>query len=160
MTTIVAKLFHIVKPHYAVFGQKDYQQLAIIRKMTADLNFDVEIVGAPTVREADGLAMSSRNKYLNPDQRRSALELNRALRQAVQKVAQGETRAQTVIEQAKKTIASVPETAIDYVAVCDPDTLADVSVIDRPVLMALAVRVGETRLIDNCILSPLLDNAG
>ncbi len=155
--TIVAKLFNIVKPHYAVFGQKDYQQLAIIRKMTHDLNFDIKIVGAPIVREPDGLAMSSRNKYLSPEQRRSALALSRALAQAQQSVATGEIRASALIETAQKTITSVRETAIDYVVIGDPETLEEVSVIDRPVLMALAVKVGQTRLIDNCILSPPVD---
>lgn len=152
--TIVAKLFNIVKPHYAVFGEKDYQQLAVIRKMTYDLNFDIKIIGAPTVRESDGLAMSSRNKYLTAQQRQSALNLFRVLKDAEQMAAKGETRPQVLAEKALDTISSAPETVVDYVKICDPETLEDVSVIDRPVLMALAVKIGQTRLIDNTLLSP------
>ncbi len=154
MMTIVAKLFNIVKPHYAIFGEKDYQQLAVIRKMTSDLNFDIKIIGAPTVRESDGLAMSSRNKYLTAQQRQSALNLFRALKDAEQMTAKGETRPQALVEKAVDTISSAPETAVEYVKICDPETLEDVSVIDRPVLMALAVKIGQTRLIDNTMLSP------
>ncbi|MBS3756297.1 MAG: pantoate--beta-alanine ligase [Desulfobacterales bacterium] len=153
VTTIVAKLFNIVKPHYAVFGEKDYQQLAIVRKMTADLNFDTRIVGAPIVRESDGLALSSRNKYLTPQQRQSALSLNRALAEAQRMVAEGETRAETIIEKAVQIITAQPETEIDYVRICDPETLEDAAVIDHPVLMALAVHVGQTRLLDNTMLA-------
>ncbi|MCF8037211.1 MAG: pantoate--beta-alanine ligase, partial [Desulfobacteraceae bacterium] len=148
VTTIVAKLFNIVRPHYAVFGEKDYQQLAIVRKMAADLNFDTQIIGAPIVREPDGLALSSRNKYLSPQQRQSALSLNRALAEAQQMAAGGETRAERIIEKAFQIITAQPQTEIDYVRLCDPETLEDVAVIDRPVLMALAVHVGQTRLID------------
>ncbi|MFP3981510.1 MAG: pantoate--beta-alanine ligase, partial [Desulfobacterales bacterium] len=152
VTTIVAKLFNIVKPHYAVFGKKDYQQLVIIRKMAADLNFDTRIVGAPIVRESDGLALSSRNKYLSPQQRQSALSLNRTLTEAQQMVAGGEITAETIIEKAVQVITAQPQTEIDYVRICDPETLEDVDVVDRPVLMALAVHVGQTRLIDNTML--------
>lgn len=158
--TIVAKLFHIVQPDYAVFGQKDYQQLAIIRKMARDLDFGIDIIGGPIVRESDGLAMSSRNKYLSPSQRQSALELYRGLEEAKKAVASGETKAAALIETVGKIISPAPETDIDYIAVCDPETLADKKIIDRPALMALAVRVGETRLIDNIILYPQVDNAG
>ncbi len=154
VTTIVAKLFNIVKPHYAVFGEKDYQQLAIVRKMAADLNFDTRIVGAPIVREPDGLALSSRNKYLAQQQRQSALSLNRALTEAQQMVARGETRAECIIEKAVQIITAQAQTGIDYVRICDPETLEDVAVVDRPVLMALAVHVGQTRLIDNTMLVP------
>ncbi|MFO7929887.1 MAG: pantoate--beta-alanine ligase [Desulfosalsimonas sp.] len=152
--TIVAKLFNIIKPHYAVFGEKDYQQLAIIRKMTADLNFDTHIIGAPTVREPDGLAMSSRNKYLNKRQRNSALAINRALSEAQQMTAKGETRARILIEAAVEKITASPEVSVDYVKVCDPETLEDMEVVDRPALMALAVKIGRTRLIDNAMLKP------
>lgn len=158
--TIVAKLFHIADPDYAIFGQKDYQQLAIIRKMTRDLDFNIEIVGGPIVRESDGLAMSSRNKYLSPSQRTSALQLYRSLQEVQKVLDSGETKAAVLIETAGNIIAAAPETAIDYIAVCDPDTLADKKIIDRPALMALAVRVGQTRLIDNTILYPQVDNAG
>jgi pantoate--beta-alanine ligase len=156
--TIVGKLFHIVQPDYAVFGQKDYQQLAIIRKMARDLDFGIDIIGGPIVRESDGLAMSSRNKYLSPSQRQSALELYRGLEEAKKAVARGETRAAALIEAAGKIIGTAPETEIEYVAVCDPETLEDRETIDRPVLMAMTVRVGDTRLIDNSLLYPQVDN--
>ncbi|MFP4452190.1 MAG: pantoate--beta-alanine ligase [Desulfobacterales bacterium] len=152
--TIVAKLFNIIKPHYAVFGEKDFQQLAVLRKMVSDLNFDVKIIGSPTVRESDGLAMSSRNKYLSSGQRSSALTLYRALSDAKEMTKKGKTKADALINAAVETISAAPETSIDYVKICDPDTLEDVAVIDRPVLMALAVKVGRTRLIDNTILQP------
>ncbi|MFW5957746.1 MAG: pantoate--beta-alanine ligase [Desulfosalsimonas sp.] len=152
--TIVAKLFNIIKPHYAVFGEKDFQQLAVIRKMTADLNFNTKILGAPIVREHDGLAMSSRNKYLSTGQRKSALSLYRALSDAKEMAAKGETRAKALIEAAVNKVSAAPETSIDYIKICDPDSLEDVAVIDRPVLMALAVKVGRTRLIDNIMLLP------
>lgn len=155
--TIVAKLFNIVKPNYAIFGQKDFQQLTIIKKMAKDLNFDIKIVGAPIIREPDGLAMSSRNKYLSHDQRKSALVLNQVLKQAQNSVARGQTSGESIVEMARKAIDSAGQTAIDYVELADPETLEKVSVIDRPVLMALAVRVGQTRLIDNCILYPPVD---
>jgi pantoate--beta-alanine ligase len=155
--TIVAKLFNIVKPNYAIFGQKDFQQLTIIKKMAKDLNFDIKIVGAPIIREPDGLAMSSRNKYLSHDQRKSALVLNQVLKQAQNSVARGQTSGESIVEMARKAIDSAGQTAIDYVELADPETLEKVSVIDRPILMALAVRVGQTRLIDNCILYPPVD---
>lgn len=155
--TIVAKLFNIVKPNYAIFGQKDFQQLTIIKKMARDLNFDIKIVGAPIIREPDGLAMSSRNRYLSHDQRKSALVLNQVIKQAQNSVAKGQTSGKSIVEMARKAIDSAGQTVIDYVELSDPETLEKVSVIDRPVLMALAVRVGQTRLIDNCILYPPVD---
>lgn len=152
--TIVTKLFHIVKPHFAVFGEKDFQQLAVIRKMTADLNFDTEIIGAPTIREPDGLAMSSRNKFLSESHRKSALALYRCLTEARRMVAEGETDPQKIIKMSEAAINAAAETAIDYIAICHPDTLDDVRVIDQPVVMAIAVKVGSTRLIDNRMLFP------
>lgn len=154
VATVVAKLIHIAKPHLAVFGEKDYQQLLVVRRMVRDLNLDVEIVGAPTVREADGLAMSSRNAYLGEGQRPAALTLSRALTHAHRQVAAGERQAASVIAAAEAIIQSEAEACIDYVKICDPETLEDVSVIDRPVRMALAVRVGRSRLIDNMALVP------
>lgn len=154
VATVVTKLFHIVDPQVALFGEKDYQQLAVIRRMVRDLNFAVDIVGGPTVREPDGLAMSSRNAYLEPEQRSAALSLSRSLRQAQAQVAAGETRADRMIAAAAATIQSFPDAAIDYIVVVDPETLEDVSVIDRPVRMAMAVKVGTTRLIDNMPLTP------
>lgn len=152
--TVVAKLFNIVKPHYAVFGEKDYQQLAVIRRMTRDLNFDTGIIGAPTVREPDGLAMSSRNKYLSETDRKSARVLFRCLSEAGRRVAEGETDAGRIIADSETAIRAEPETEIDYIKICHPGTLNDVAAIDQPVVMALAVKVGGTRLIDNLVLFP------
>lgn len=154
VATIVTKLFHMVGPHVALFGEKDYQQLAIIRRMVKDLNFDIEIIGVPTVREPDGLAMSSRNAYLKPEQRAAALSLSRSLRNAQGLVAAGEPRAETIVALAEAMIDSFPDTQIDYIVIVDPQTLESVAVIDRPVRMALAVKVGNTRLIDNMPLTP------
>ena len=154
VTTVVTKLFHIVKPHFAVFGQKDFQQLAIIRKMTRDLNFDIAIIGCPTVRESDGLAMSSRNKHLSSAQRQSAASLYRALSVAAAQVTGGETSASTLVRSASAIISEAAETAVDYIRICDPGTLEDMNTVDRPALIALAVRVGDTRLIDNMMLMP------
>jgi pantoate--beta-alanine ligase len=152
--TIVAKLFNIVQPHVAVFGEKDYQQLAIIRQMVIDLNFSIDIIGHPTFREPDGLAMSSRNVKLSPAQRKSALCLYQSLIAAKDIVAEGETDPKKIIASATDLINASPETAVDYISIIDPKTLDDVNFIHRPVLMALAVKVGGTRLIDNLILSP------
>jgi pantoate--beta-alanine ligase len=154
VTTVVAKLFNIVKPHFAVFGEKDYQQLIIIRRMAQDLNFDVQIIGQPTVREPDGLAMSSRNTYLTSEQRPAALSLFNALNLAEKSVREGEIDAGKIIKEASELITSYMDTVIDYISICDPETLDDVRKIESPVLMALAVKVGGTRLIDNRILQP------
>lgn len=154
VATIVTKLFNIVKPHIAVFGQKDYQQLAVIRQMVLDLDFGIKIVGGATVREADGLAMSSRNNYLSPAQRISALSLYNALVHAQTLVESGVTDVSRIIAAASELIKSHKETEIDYIAICDTETLVDVKTVDRPVLMALAVKVGKSRLIDNMILNP------
>jgi pantoate--beta-alanine ligase len=154
VATIVTKLFNIVKPHVAVFGQKDFQQLTVIRQMVRDLNLDINVVGAPTVREPDGLAMSSRNTYLTPDQRMSALSLNKSLKNAQTLVEKGLQDAANIIDTTTKLIRSYPETEIDYIAICDSETLDDMKTIDRPALMALAVKVGKARLIDNMILKP------
>jgi len=152
IATVVSKLFNIIRPHIAVFGEKDYQQLLIIRRMVKDLNFNTEIIGGPIVREKDGLAMSSRNAYLTPDQRPAALTLYRSLVQARKRVETGERDAARILKEARDLISAQPETDIDYLSICDPETLIDVERIDRPVLMALAVKVGKTRLIDNTIL--------
>ena len=153
VATVVTKLFNIVRPHIAIFGQKDYQQLVVIRRMVRDLNFDIKIVGFPTVREPNGLAMSSRNTYLTPEQRINALSLYKSLNQSKKLVESGIKDAKRIIDTAYTLIKSHPETAIDYIAICDPETLADMETIDRPALMALAVNVGKTRLIDNMILN-------
>jgi len=152
--TIVTKLFNVVNPDIAVFGEKDFQQLAIIRRMVKDLNFNIQIIGHHTIRESDGLAMSSRNAKLTPAQRIAGLCLITALKKAQHSVKQKETNAAAIIRNAEDFICSHPETDIDYIKICDPDTLEDIAVIDRAVLMALAVKVGTTRLIDNVTLNP------
>ncbi|MFP4532750.1 MAG: pantoate--beta-alanine ligase [Desulfobacterales bacterium] len=152
--TVVAKLFNIIRPHIAVFGEKDYQQLAVIRQMVRDLNFNIDIRGLPTVRETDGLAMSSRNTRLGAAQRKSALSLNQTLQAMQEHVRNGETRADNLIDAAAGIINAYPGTAIDYIKISDPQTLEDVQMIDRRVLMALAVKVGDVRLIDHTLLDP------
>lgn len=154
VATVVAKLFNIVEPDRAVFGSKDYQQLLVIRRMVKDLNFAITIEGAPIVREEDGLAMSSRNTYLNAEQRSSALSLSRSLDLAGDMIERGEVDAETVVSEMEKLIRSHPGTQIDYVKPCDPETLEKVETIRGPVLLALAVRLGRTRLIDNRIFHP------
>lgn len=153
VTTVVAKLFNIVKPHDAVFGEKDFQQLTVVRRMVSDLNMDVRIIGHPIVRESDGLAMSSRNVYLTPSQREAALNLNRALKEADQLATKGERRGQAILEKVKERIGSNGELRIDYAQLCDPETLEDVFELKGPTLLALAVFVGNTRLIDNRVLN-------
>jgi len=153
VTTVVAKLFNMVKPHVAVFGQKDFQQLVAIRRMVDDLNFDIEIVGAPIVREADGLAMSSRNAYLSGAERQAALCLSKALQAAAEQVQRGETDGLRILATARRFIADEPLARLDYAALVDPDTLQDVAHLSGAALLALAVNVGKTRLIDNRILS-------
>ena len=154
VTTIVTKLFNITKPHLAIFGEKDYQQLSVIRRLVRDLNFDIRIIGVPIVREPDGLAMSSRNSYLSRDERRSALSLHKSIQLAQERVAQGIRDASRLIAEASTLIRSHPHTRIDYVTLCDPETLEDADRLEGPTLMALAVWVGKTRLIDNAILKP------
>lgn len=152
--TVVAKLFNIIRPHIAVFGEKDYQQLAVIRQMVRDLSFKIDIRGLPTVRETDGLAMSSRNIRLGPEQRKAALSLYQTLQAIQERVRNGENRADRLIEAAAAIIEAYPGTAIDYIKISDPQTLEDARVIDRRVLMALAVKVGDVRLIDHTLLDP------
>lgn len=154
VATVVAKLFSITRPHLAIFGQKDYQQLAVISRMVMDLNMDIQIVGVPTVREPDGLAMSSRNSYLEPEQRSSALCLKKGLDMARALVDRGEREASKIEQAVRTLIQSHPFTRVDYVSLCDPVTLAPVERLESETLLALAVRVGKTRLIDNGILKP------
>jgi len=154
VTTVVAKLFNIVKPHAAVFGRKDYQQLMAVQRMVRDLNMEVTVVGHPIVREADGLAMSSRNQYLTPDQRRRALVLSAALDQAQQVFAGGEVRSAVLIEGVREAIGKVPEVRLDYAELRDPETMAALERIDRPALLAIAAFVGKARLLDNVVLTP------
>jgi pantoate--beta-alanine ligase len=152
VTTVVAKLFNIVKPKVAVFGQKDFQQLAVIRRMVKDLNWDVEIIGHPIVRDPDGLALSSRNKYLNAEERKSALSLSAALKSAQNSVKAGLVDSRSIIKKTGETINSVPFTEIDYISIVDGQTLLDQEIVTSCSVLALAVRVGKTRLIDNAFL--------
>ncbi len=154
VATVVLKLFNIVRPHLAVFGLKDYQQFLVIRQMVKDLNLDVEIIGHPIVREKDGLAMSSRNTYLSPEERQSALCLYQALRLAQEKIKEGNREVAALKEELSRFILSHPYTKIDYIEFCDPETLAPVDYINQKTLLALAVFVGRARLIDNTILEP------
>jgi pantoate--beta-alanine ligase len=153
VTTIVLKLFHIVKPHVAVFGMKDFQQLVAIRRMVFDLNMDIDIVGAPIVRESDGLAMSSRNAYLSAAERQAARCLAEGLAAAAALVQRGETDGLRIVAAARRVITDEPLARLEYVVLADPETLEGVSTVCAPALLALAVYIGKTRLIDNCILS-------
>ncbi len=152
VTTVVTKLFNAVLPHLALFGRKDFQQLAVIRRMTADLNLPVEIVGMPIVREADGLAMSSRNAYLSVEERRSALCLSRALNDARQRYRQGTMAVTELLAGVLAIIGAEPKGVIDYAECRDAETLEEVTTAGDDTLLALAVRIGTTRLIDNCLL--------
>jgi pantoate--beta-alanine ligase len=152
VTTVVAKLFHIVEPDSAFFGQKDAAQVAVIRRMVRDLNFAVEIVVAPIVREADGLAMSSRNVYLDPQQRKQALVLHRSLLRVKHLSDQGERSAANLIAAARKELAAESQVRLDYFEIVNPDTLDSVEGTSNGALAAVAAFVGATRLIDNILL--------
>jgi pantoate--beta-alanine ligase len=152
VTTVVAKLFNIVKPHLALFGQKDYQQLVTIKRMVEDLNMDIEVIGIPTVRERDGLAMSSRNTYLSPKKRKEAARLYRALRKGEDLFRQGEKNTASILTTVRGIIEEAKPTAIDYIKICDAHTLEDIEEIKGEAIIALAVQIGKTRLIDNLIL--------
>ena len=152
VATVVAKLFNCTKPHVALFGEKDFQQLAVIKRMVEDLNFEINVIGVPTVREAEGLAMSSRNTYLNTQERRSALSLSKALLKAQELFQSGERNARVLIDTAREIITREEGAAIDYIKICDTATLQDVDAITRPAVMALAVKIGKARLIDNVVL--------
>jgi pantoate--beta-alanine ligase len=151
VATVVAKLFNIVRPHVALFGEKDFQQLAVIRRMVADLNMSVEIVGQPTVREPDGLAMSSRNAYLSPVDRMRALAISRGLAKSRERYAAGLRNAEALVGTALDIIQPSVD-RIDYLEIRDAETLATVGNIDRPAVILAAVYVGTTRLIDNARL--------
>lgn len=153
VATVVAKLFNIVRPHVAIFGAKDYQQLQVVRRMAEDLNFDIEIVGHPTVREKDGLAMSSRNTYLSQEEREAALSLYRSLSRAESLVRQGETEGKRIIEAVRAEFDKEPLARVEYVQLCHPNSLEEVERVQGEALLALAVWVGKARLIDNTILT-------
>jgi|SRR5579863_5157695 len=152
VTTVVAKLLHVVEPDAAFFGQKDAAQVAIIRRMVRDLNFPVEIVVCPIVRETDGLAMSSRNSYLDPQQRKHALVLQRSLMRVKQMAGEGEDEAAKLIAAAKEVMAGEPAVRLDYFEIVDPDSLDPITDVAKGALVAVAAYVGTTRLIDNVLL--------
>lgn len=152
VATVVTKLFNIVKPHLAFFGMKDYQQLKIIETMVRDLNMDVEIVPCPTVREEDGLAMSSRNSYLKPEERKKATNIYKALMRGREVFLNGERDSAKILEEVKGSLSKVEGLEIEYVNVVHPETLEDVERITDSAVLATAVRIGSTRLIDNVIL--------
>jgi pantoate--beta-alanine ligase len=154
VSTVVSKLFHIVEPDAAYFGQKDAAQVAIVRRMVRDLNMPVAIEVCPIVREPDGLAMSSRNAYLGPDERKSAHVLNRSLTEPRKVFETGERDSAKLIAAAKREFASEPAVQLDYFEIVDPDTLEAEPVITKQVLVAVAAIVGKTRLIDNILLEP------
>jgi len=152
VATVVLKLFNIVRPTAAYFGSKDYQQLQVIKTMARDLNLDAEVVACPTVREADGLAMSSRNAYLTPDQRRQAVCLCEALQEAQELFNKGETTAEKYLQVMSKRIQREPDADVDYISLVHPETLEELEKVNGPALAAMAVRIGKTRLIDNMVL--------
>jgi len=154
VTTVVAKLFHVIEPEVAFFGQKDAAQLAVIRRMVRDLNFPVEIVSCPIVREPDGLAMSSRNAYLSPRERRRALVLRRSLQEVEKAFREGERNASALSQSGRGVLAQEPEVRLDYFEVVDPETLDPVEAVAGKTLVAVAAYVGSTRLIDNTLLTP------
>ncbi|MDD5383082.1 MAG: pantoate--beta-alanine ligase, partial [Candidatus Margulisbacteria bacterium] len=152
VSTIVAKLFNIVAPDYAFFGEKDFQQQVIIKRMVKDLNFPVEVISLPTVREYDGLAMSSRNKYLTPKERKQAVVLYKSLLLAKEEIEKGERNIHKITLRLRSVIGSVPNIRLDYAAIVDPETLEEVKAIKGRVLIALAGQIGKARLIDNLVV--------
>jgi pantoate--beta-alanine ligase len=154
VATVVTMLFNIVMPHMAIFGEKDFQQLIMIRQMVKDLCMEIEIIGMPTIREADGLAMSSRNSYLSPKERQAALALYRSLKKAEDLLQKEECLAEKIQKGMMEIILSEPLVKIDYVQICNASTLEDVHEIKGEVVIALAVYVGQTRLIDNLVYRP------
>jgi pantoate--beta-alanine ligase len=153
VATVVTKLFNIVKPHFAVFGQKDYQQLTVIERMVRDLNMDVKIVAHPTIREADGLAMSSRNTYLSPEERKKALAISASLRHAEDMFKAGERDIGAIKKVVNDILHKEDGINIEYIDICDAATLEDISRVQNKAVIAIACRIGKTRLIDNTILT-------
>jgi pantoate--beta-alanine ligase len=152
VATVVAKLFNIVKPHQAFFGQKDYQQCAVIRRMVKGLNMDVEVVALPTLREPDGLAMSSRNSYLSPDERRKAAVIYRALSAAEQLAKTGTMQPEVLKNRMQAVVREEKDLEIDYLEIVDPEGLAPLASAQDSMALLIAVRIGRTRLIDNLLL--------
>ena len=151
VATVVAKLFNIVRPHIALFGQKDFQQLIVIQRMVKDLDFNIEVIGCPIVREPDGLAMSSRNAYLNPKERQEALTLKKALDSAKAIYLKGERKAKVLLDSADRIISANPMVQTYYLKICSTETMEDIEIVDREAVMAVAAFVGKTRLLDNNI---------
>ena len=158
VTTIILKLFNITNPHIAFFGEKDWQQLEVVRTMVRDLNMEVAIVGKPIVRDNNGVAMSSRNRYLSEVGRASARSLSQALESAQARIKQGERSAETIRTEIRKTIEQNNGTEVDYISVCDPENFVEQTEIHSKTLIALAVRVGNTRLIDNRVIERIQCN--
>ena len=152
VATVVTKLFNVVRPDVAIFGEKDYQQLQVIRRLVRDLLLDIEIVGHPIVRESDGVAMSSRNGYLNVNQRKAAACLSRSLTKAEGLVRRGEVSAKTIVEAVMSELQAEPLAVVEYVAICDAETLEPLEQIRHSALLALSVTIGKARLIDNKVL--------
>ncbi len=152
VTTVVAKLFNIVKPHIAIFGEKDFQQLKVIQRMVRDLNFDIKIISGKTVRERDGIAMSSRNTLLNPEERRKAGVIHRALKYAKELFEKGERSAEKLVQGARRILESVEGLSTEYIEIVNPDTLENIKEINNKALIATAVYIGKVRLIDNLML--------
>jgi len=152
VATVVLKLFNIVRPQHVFFGEKDWQQLAVIETMVRDLNLDISVHRVPLVRESDGLAMSSRNRNLSADERQKALSLSRSLEDAKEKVGQGITATSQLKQSIKDRITAESGTQIDYISICDPVSLQEREEVNGRTLIALAVKIGSSRLIDNCIV--------
>jgi pantoate--beta-alanine ligase len=152
VATVVARLFDLVKPDRAYFGQKDAQQLIVIKRMVADLNMNLEVVAVPTVREPDGLAMSSRNTYLNPEERKQAKVLYQALALAQRLYTEGERGTETIRQKMADLIKKQPSAQIDYISIADAETLEELDVVSPPALVSMAVKIGKTRLIDNMVM--------
>ena len=152
VATVVAKLFNMVKPHCALFGEKDFQQCVVIKRMVRDLNFDVDIVTLPTVREDDGLAMSSRNARLSTAERETSRCVSSALTAAQELVSGGQSSSAVILQAVQQILTQNAEVRVEYASLCQPETLEEVEQISGPTLLAIAVWVGEVRLIDNCVL--------
>jgi pantoate--beta-alanine ligase len=155
VATVVLKLFNIVRPHNAFFGEKDWQQLAVIETLVKDLNLDVAIIRVPLVRETNGLAMSSRNRYLSPQEKQTALSLSQSLQKAQDSIQQGITSAKTISNAIQQCLLEKEGTEIDYISICDPENFKEKEQIRGRTLIALAVKVGPSRLIDNCMIEEI-----
>jgi len=152
VTTVVAKLFNIVKPHFALFGEKDFQQCVVIQRMVKDLNFDLEIIPMPTIREADGIAMSSRNARLSEGERQVSLCISRALKQAQEMITRGERNSVSILQMVRGTLAQHGGVRLEYASLCKPETLEETAQVSGPTLLAIAAWVGDVRLIDNRVI--------